>query len=367
MDLQHMSCIVVKVGSSLIAPDGKGCSSRYLLSIAHFIVRCRLMDINVILVSSGSVAAGSALFSGVASKSSNVTLKKAMAAAGQTEMMAAWNRLFDFPSAQLLLTQYDLQQHDRFMSITETIQNLLNADILPIINENDAVITDLSSVGDNDNLSAMVASAVSADMLIICTDVNGLYDANPRSNPDARLLKDIHEITPELLEIAGGAGSKVGTGGMQTKLQAAENATQGGIPTILMNGLEDSGFNQLLNGDNPGTLFHPSERPLESKEHWLTYGTRANGELVVSDDVAEVDEGELFQLDYKDIVDVNGEFKAGETVVVKNENGELLAKGRTESGSCLLQFLVEHDKQSGIEFEGNAAFKDVLAQQEATL
>ncbi len=340
MNLSDKNRIVVKVGSSLIAPHGNGCSSRYLLSIANFIVRCRLMDIQVVLVSSGSVAAGKALFNDNPDTCGSVTLKKAMAAAGQTEMMAAWDRLFDFPTSQLLLTQYDLQQHERYLSIRGTIENLLNNDILPVINENDAVTTDVSKVGDNDNLAAMVASAIAADALIICSDVVGLYDADPRTNPDATLIKNVKNITPKLMAMAGGAGSDAGTGGMRTKLEAARKASRRGIPTIIMNGYEESGFNCLLRGENPGTLFHPSCQPLDKKQHWLTYAAKPRGELVINETAVPTGQHEKFNLSSQDIVDVNGEFTAGDTVIVKNVHGERIAKAKAEHGSCLLQFLI---------------------------
>lgn len=367
MRISNKNRIVIKVGSSLIAPEGNGCSSRYLLSIANFIVRCHLMDTKVVLVSSGSVAAGRSLFSDTPDKCGSVTLKKAMAAAGQTEMMDAWNKLFDFPTAQLLLTQYDFQQHERFLSIRETIENLLNNDILPIVNENDAVTTDVSKVGDNDNLSAMVASAVAADALIICSDVTGLYDADPRNNPEATLIKDVNNISPELMAMAGGAGSGVGTGGMRTKLEAARKATQRGIPTVIMNGYDENGFNELLQGSNPGTLFHPATSPLDKKQHWLTYGAKARGELVISENAAAEADGGKFHLDYKDIVDVNGEFTAGDTIIVKNEQGEHIAKAKAERGSCLLQFLVNNENNQELKGAKYNEFRQVLNKKEMTL
>ena len=153
--------IVVKVGSALIAPHKQGCSSHYLLGIAQFITYCRVQGIQVVLVSSGSVAAGWHHFEGQAQPS--VTVKKAMAAAGQADMMATWNKLFDFPTAQLLLTHGDLRNRERYISIRDTIFSLLEHGLMPIINENDAVTADKLKVGDNDNLSAMVAAAADAD------------------------------------------------------------------------------------------------------------------------------------------------------------------------------------------------------------
>lgn len=161
----HWKRIVVKVGSALIAPHKQGCSSHYLLGIAQFIANCRAQGVQVVLVSSGSVAAGWHRLGDV--KQPSVSQKKAMAAAGQADMMATWDKLFDFPSAQLLVTHGDLRDRERYISIKNTLFSLLDHGLLPIVNENDAVTTDTLRVGDNDNLSAMVAAAADADALII--------------------------------------------------------------------------------------------------------------------------------------------------------------------------------------------------------
>lgn len=340
---QDCNRIVLKVGSALIAPEGNGCSSRYLLSIAHFIVRCRAMGKQVVLVSSGSVAAGRTLFDNEGE--TTVALKKAMAAAGQMEMMAAWDKLFDFPTAQLLLTQNDLQDHDKYTSIRETIFELLDNNFLPIVNENDAVTTDDSKVGDNDNLSAMIASAVEANALIICSDVNGLYTKDPFKYDDAELIKDVPQIDEAVLNMAGGVSSSVGTGGMRTKLEAAQKATSNGILTFILNGLNESTFNRLIENDNPGTQFLPVSSPISEKEHWLTHTSRAKGELVVSCEAEDQLGDKVFNLDYSDIVDVNGDFGPGDTVLVRNENGQKLAKATSRRSSCLLQFLVSDNTE----------------------
>jgi len=202
MNRSNWKRIVVKVGSALIAPNRQGCSSHYLLSIAQFIVRCRMQGIQVVLVSSGSVAAGAHLFPEETKK--NIAIKKAMAAAGQTEMMATWDKLFDFPSAQVLLTHADLRDRERYVSIRETLDSLLDHGVLPIVNENDTVTTDKLKVGDNDNLSAMVATAADADALIICSDVDGLYDKNPHKHDDAKLLSWVDKIDESIYAMAGG-------------------------------------------------------------------------------------------------------------------------------------------------------------------
>lgn len=343
MNSKDWKRIVIKVGSALIAPNRNGCSSQYLLSIANFIVRCRQNGVQVVLVSSGSVAAGAHLFKD--SDQPSLKIKKAMAAAGQSEMMATWDRLFDFNTAQVLLTHADLRNRDRFISVRDTIDTLLSNDILPVVNENDTVTTDRLKVGDNDNLSAMVATAANADVLVICSDINGLYDSNPQLNPDAMLVTDVKEINEDIYAMAGGATSAVGTGGMKTKIQAAEKAVAQGVTTFIVNGFEERSFNMLLDGENPGTHFHPDKTPLQEQLHWMRHTTRALGEIVVEDEFTMdvEDNDDLITTD--DLVDVVGEFSAGDVVLLRKDSGEKLAKVRTNYSSCLLNFVTSQDSK----------------------
>lgn len=345
MSLVSWKRIVIKVGSALIAPNQNGCSSRYLLGIAQFIVRCKSMGIEVVLVSSGSVAAGSHLFSNEQEKSSKdaTAVKKAMAAAGQTEMMATWDSLFDFPTAQILVTHGDLRHRERYVSIKETIFCLLENGILPILNENDTVTTDKLKVGDNDNLSAMVAGAADADTLIICSDVDGLYDSNPHENPDATLLSKVTKIDDHIFAMAGGATSTVGTGGMKTKVEAAKKAVAHGIDTYLINGFTEQSFNALLLGKNPGTHFTSHKEPMNEHLHWMTHTSTAQGEIVVENHFNAELAGDSEQLTSTEILEVNGEFAVGDTILVRKDDGTRLAKARANYSSCLLSFIAEQD------------------------
>ncbi|GIU40035.1 glutamate 5-kinase [Shewanella colwelliana] len=337
----HWKRIVVKVGSALIAPHKKGCSSHFLLGIAQFIANCRAQGCQVVLVSSGSVAAGRHRFANVTSP--DVPTKKAMAAAGQADMMATWDKLFDFPTAQLLVTHGDLRDRDRYISIKETLFSLLAHDLLPIINENDAVTTDKLKVGDNDNLSAMVAAAADADALIICSDVKGLYTKNPNIHDDAKLIKQVSHITPDIYAMAGGATSDVGTGGMQTKIEAAEKAISHGIETVIVDGFDPDSFNQLLKGQNPGTLFTPFEQPMQEHLHWMLHTSQVQGELIVEDDFDADLEQHNTQLTSEDVVAVTGKFSVGDTVLVRKGDGTKLAKAKSNYSSCLINFITEQE------------------------
>ena len=344
MSVTNWKRIVIKVGSALIAPNQNGCSSHYLLGIAQFIVKCRTMGIEVVLVSSGSVAAGAHLFE--QEGEINMATKKAMAAAGQSEMMGTWDRLFDFPTAQILVTHGDLRDRERYVSIKETIFSLLDNGILPILNENDTVTTDKLKVGDNDNLSAMIATAANADTLIICSDVDGLYDSNPHENPEAKLLSIVNDINPQIYAMAGGATSAVGTGGMKTKIQAAEKAVAHGIDTYIINGFTEQSFNSLMSGNNPGTHFSPDKQPMQEHLHWMTHTSTAQGEVVVENAfTAELDD-DSEQLTSEEIVAVNGDFAVGDTILVRKDDGTKLAKAKSNYSSCLLSFIADQDDKA---------------------
>jgi glutamate 5-kinase len=347
VNIKQWQRIVIKVGSALIAPAKSGCSSQYLLSIANFIIQCRLSGIQVVLVSSGSIAAGAHLFNRNTQNSdaTNIVIKKAMAAAGQSEMMATWDELFDFSAAQLLLTHADLRNRVRYESIRDTIETLLDNDILPIINENDAVTTDKLKVGDNDNLSAMVASAAHADALIICSDIDGLYDENPHINKDAELVADVYKIDDDIYAMAGGATSEVGTGGMKTKIQAAEKAVSHGIDTYIVNGFKEQSFETLLANGNPGTHFYSHKKPMLDGVHWMRHTTRAQGELIVGNqyDISEKEANDLLLAE--DLLSVNGDFSSGDIVMLRKDNGDKLAKVKTNYSSCLLNFVADSDNQ----------------------
>ena len=348
MNTQARQRIVLKVGSALIAPDRQGCSSRYLLSIAQFIVRCRTKGIQVILVSSGSIAAGAHRFPVQSDDSSTdpkalLALKKAMAAAGQTEMMATWDKFFDFPTAQVLLTHADLRDRERYLSIRDTLSTLLDHDILPIVNENDTVTTDKLKVGDNDNLSAMVAAAADARSLVICSDIDGLFDSNPHLNADAKLLPEVNKIDASIYAMAGGSHSDVGTGGMTTKIQAAEKAVSHGIDTYIVNGFKEQSFNDLLSGKNPGTLFRGSDSPMLERLHWFTHTVRAEGEVIVAPEEEVHSAEDCVNLSSNEVLEVKGTFAEGDTIVLRSDDGTQLAKARSNYSSRLLKFIAKQD------------------------
>ncbi|WP_333608782.1 glutamate 5-kinase [Arsukibacterium sp.] len=319
--------VVLKVGSALIAPENDGCSEKYLRPIAEFIRQCRMQGLEVILVSSGSVAAGRHHFN-FSHQRVPIALKRAMAAVGQNEMMNFWSRCFEFPCAQVLLTHGDLSDRVRHVNARNTFQRLLDHGVLPIVNENDTIATEELKVGDNDNLAAMVATVTSADALIICSDVQGLYTADPNKDPKATLIPEVRQIDQRIYQLAGGASSSVGTGGMRTKIEAAEKAAAQGIDTLICDGHQAVTFQCLLAGTNPGTIFYGQAKPLSAKKHWVRHTLRAKGEIWVDDGCIDALCRNGASLLSSGIVQVKGEFESGDAVIIRCKAGKRsIAKG----------------------------------------
>lgn len=323
---QDWKRIVIKVGSALIAPEGKGTSTRYLLAIAQFISECKQQQIDVVLVSSGSVAAGRSAIP-FSHQPLPINVKQAMAAVGQTRMMAVWSQLLDCPCAQILLTHDDLRDRKRYLNIDNTLRTLLSHGVLPVVNENDTVATKELKVGDNDNLAAMVATVVEADALIICSDVDGLYTANPRTDSNAQFIPVVPLITAEIFAMAGGSHHHIGTGGMLTKIQAAAKATAQGIDTLIINGQKAESFVGLLNRQPVGTLFKAQAETLSAKKHWLLHSSKASAEIVLDAGAAKAVLNQGASLLAKGVSGIQGDFDKGDAVWLVNTDGVRLAKG----------------------------------------
>ena len=243
--------IVVKVGSALVAPDGHSCSTQYCLPLASFIKKCQLLNKTVTLVSSGAVAAG---FNTLKPAHEFLSLdeKQALAAVGQSKVISHWQRFFDNHVAQVLLTAADIQSQQRSANAQRTLSTLHQYGVLPIVNENDTIATEELKFGDNDNLAAQVASLIGADLLIICSDVDGVFDGNPHLNRRAKLLKRITHFDDDILRLGQNSHNPQATGGMKTKLQAAQFAAEKGIETIICNGKSEA-YLSLINHIVTGT------------------------------------------------------------------------------------------------------------------
>ncbi len=318
---------VIKVGSALVAPTSDGCSSQYTLAIAQFITKCQQQGKEIILVSSGGVAAGRTLIQHGSPKLSIAT-KKAMASVGQMQMMANWQRFFDKPCSQILITQDDLADRERFISIQETIKIQLANGILSIINENDTVTTEDLTIGDNDNLAALVAQVCDSDSLFILSDIDGVFTKDPNVHNDATLVPDITEITDEIYAMAGTSRNHLATGGMKTKIQAAEKAVEHGITTYIINGTKSEVFNSLLTQVNPGTRFVAEEDIITAKKHWLKHTLKSRGKILLDPGAVNAVINKGASLLPSGIQSVSNNFKAGDAIeLIDAVNNAVIAKG----------------------------------------
>lgn len=328
--------IVVKVGTSTITyPNGK-INYEKIEKLARILSDFQNQGKEMILVSSGAGAAGVGRM-GLDAKPKTIPGKQACAAVGQGILMHIYERLFGEYGqvvAQVLLTKTDMVNRHSYANARNALQEMISWGVIPIINENDVVAIDEFKIGDNDNLSALVASLADADLDILLSDIDGLYTANPKTHPDAKLVSVVEEVTPEIEATAGGAGSKNATGGMLTKLQAAKNAMSAGIALIIANGEHLEILRDILRGEPVGTLFVPKESHLRFRNQWLAFGSKICGKLIVDEGLAKAlrQKGSCSILPVG-IVGVEGDFDSGDTVSVVDQDGHELARGMTNYGS----------------------------------
>ena len=315
---------VLKVGSSLLAAEGEGLSPRHALNLAQFVSSSIAAGREVVIVSSGAVAAGRGLLHRKPQAGVAMAERQALAALGQAQLIALWQRFFERPVAQVLLTHDDLRNRRRYLNARATLQELLALGALPVVNENDTVSVDELKLGDNDNLAAVVAALIDADALFIATDIDGFYSANPRTHAEAQPILDVEALTPEFFAMAGGAGSGVGTGGMHTKLEAAAKATAAGIETFLFNGTQAATLAALSRGALLGTRFRPAQNRLAARKYWLRNVPVEAGAIVVDAGAANAMGHKGASLLPGGVATAEGDFRRGDMVelVLRDEAGD---------------------------------------------
>ena len=327
---------VLKVGSSLLAADGGGLTPRHALGLAQFVSANLAAGREVVIVSSGAVAAGRAVLPKLAQAGAPLAARQALAALGQAQLIGLWQRFFDRPVAQVLLTHDDLRNRRRYLNARATLMELLRLGTLPIVNENDTVSVDELKLGDNDNLAAIVAALIDADVLFIATDIDGLYNANPRIDPAALPIDSVAALTPELLALAGGSGSSVGTGGMRTKLEAASKAAAAGIETVLFNGTSHDALRALSHGQLRGTRIRTGQTRMAARKYWLRHVPAVPGAIVVDAGAAHAIGGKGASLLPGGVLDADGDFARGDMVeIVCRDAGDVrhVARGITQSSA----------------------------------
>ena len=321
--------VVVKVGSALVTNDGRGLDINAIELWAAQIADLQKMGKEVILVSSGAIAEG-VLRLGWEKRPSHVHELQAAAAVGQMGLVEAYERHFrehGIGTAQVLLTHQNLTDREQYLNARMTIRELLRLGIVPVINENDTVVTNEIKVGDNDTLGALVTNLVEADVLVILTDQRGLYTADPRSNPDAEFVSVATAGDPALEKMAGGAASTLSKGGMITKILAAKRAARSGAGTIIASGREERVLTRLAGGEMIGTQLNPSSTVRHARKQWIADHLRASGALILDDGAATALIAKHTSLLPVGVVRVEGSFKRGDVVSCLNGLGTEVARG----------------------------------------
>ncbi len=327
-DLHQTRRMVVKIGSSLLADAHSGIQQDVVDHLVDEVVSLMGDGIQVVIVTSGSVALGRVRL-GWLDRELSVHEKQAAAAIGQPKLMRAYGQAFDrhgLSVAQMLLTKDDLRHRRRYLNTSNTSETLFSAGVVPIVNENDTVVVAEIKFGDNDSLGALVSLVVDADLLVMLTDVAGLYDKNPVQHADARRIDIIHQLNDEHIAMAGDAGSSFGTGGMASKLAAASVATRGGVAAAIISGQNEGTLSRLLAGDDEGTLFLCGEDRQTKRKHWITEVLQAAGTIHIDQGAANALLKTGSSLLPVGVTSVDGIFDKGDCVTIVDENG-VLAKG----------------------------------------
>ena len=324
--------IVVKVGTTLLTHETDRLNIRVMAALAEQMARLRERATEVVLVSSGAVAAGRHVL-GLSPEERTVPLRQVMAAAGQGRLMHAYEQLFDWhqiPVAQALLTRKDLDDRLGYLNVRNTLLSLLEHGVIPIVNENDVVAVDELEgevFGDNDTLSALVANLVDADLLVLLGRVGGLYTADPHVKPEARLVPSVDLRNGEVPAEAGESLGGKGRGGMITKVDAARVATASGIEVVIASGLEPDILGKLAGGERVGTYFPATVSKMESRKRWMRSGLSTRGEIVVDDGAADVLRRSNRSLLPAGVSEVVGTFARGDIVSIMDRTGSRIAAG----------------------------------------
>jgi len=350
MNSAHSSCIqqagriIVKVGSSLVTDEGRGLDHEAIARWATQIAALRGLGKEVVLVSSGAIAEGM-LRLGFASRPHDIHELQACAAVGQMGLAQIYESSFathGVKTAQVLLTHADLADRERYLNARATLTTLLRLGVVPIINENDTVVTDEIKFGDNDTLGALVANLIEADALVILTDQRGLFSADPRKDPAARLIDQAEAGDPALEAMAGGAGSSIGRGGMLTKVLAARRAARSGAHTVIAWGREPDVLTRLAGGEAIGSQLNAPTTRLTARRQWMVDHLHTAGEVVLDAGAVQKLTQEGKSLLPIGVIKVSGEFGRGQVITCVREDGTPIARGLTSYTSSEVRRIMRH-------------------------
>lgn len=370
--------IVIKLGTNVLRNDEGNVSLPRVYTFIEDISNLVKSGKEVIVITSGAVSMGKKRLKLDSTK--GIALKQACAAIGQSKLMSIYENGFDtygLTAAQILLTEDDFSIRERYLSLRTTFNKLLELGVIPVINQNDTVSTielmpryveDETQVcfSDNDKLSALVASELDADLLIILSDINGLYNDNPKVNPDAQLIKEVAEVTDEIMALAQGV-SDGGRGGMETKLQAAQMVTRYGGKMLIANGKLPYIIKRIFDGEDLGTMFLPSQTGISDKKRWIGYATNITGKIIINDGAKNALVTERKSLLPIGVIDIKNNFQRGDVVSILDEKGVEIARGMANYDAQACKKLIGKHSDNIMEILGYKNYDAIITRDNITI
>ncbi|MCM3160087.1 glutamate 5-kinase [Metabacillus litoralis] len=362
--------VVIKVGSSSLTSRHGEISRRKLEKLADEIALLKDEGHEIVFVSSGAVAAGYRKL-GCIDRPTSLPEKQAAASIGQGLLIEAYSEIFlshGYVASQILITRSDFSDEKRYNNVRNTLNVLLERGIIPIVNENDTVTVDRLKFGDNDTLSAKVAGLVEADQLMILSDIDGLYDSDPRKNEEAKLLEKVYEITPEIEEGAGESGSNVGTGGMRSKIDAVKIAMASGISTFLGKATIPNILGDAVRGEAKGTYFEVTNETvnLNQKKQWIAFHSGPEGEVTINQNVRTSIVDHKHSIYSSDIEKVEGQFEKGAVIRILDHEGERIGLGVVNYSNEELEKIAKASGE-GVKKQEVVHFDDLVCELELSL
>ncbi len=346
--------VVIKIGSSTLVTEQGKLDRAYIARLAAQIHEIRQAGWSPVIVSSAAIACGLEAL-GISQRPADIPTLQAAASVGQNALMATYAEAFsryDILTSVVLMTRHTTARRDSYLHARDTLERLIDLEVVPIINENDTVSVEQIRFGDNDTLAALVACLVGAQLCVIFSDIEGLYTANPMLDSHARLIPEVSNITPDILALAGGATSKVGSGGMITKIRAARVLMVAGIKLVICHGREEGNLQRLLNGESVGTSFiaHNVPHDITPKKLWIALGDNAKGILVIDDGAKKALISHGSSLLAVGVREVRGSFTLGDIVDIQDSNGYLIARGKAGAPASEVSLACGRSQQ---EIKGN--------------
>ena len=340
-DFKDVKRLIIKVGSSILVNKDLSVNNEIIISILSVFKKLKKEGIECALVTSGAIALGMHELK-LSKRPKELSLKQACAAVGQAKLMESYNKvasLYDLVLGQILVSHDDFQVRKRMLILSDTLDSMFKNGIIPIINENDALAVDEIKVGDNDTLASLISPMIKADLLVLFSDIDGLYDKNPKIYPDAKMIERVEKIDDNILEMVSGTTTNVGTGGMATKIDAAISSMTSGVNMIICNSTRIKDLENIVKGEEIGTLFVKGNA-VSSRDHWIIFKSNALGSILVDEGLEKALASKKVSILPKGIKNVKGDFLAGTVINVVNKDGVVLAKGISNYSSAEIKLTI---------------------------